>query len=72
MNLHGVSAVGEDEIRAGIATQETSHGPRSARGLQVVRWWVAPSYLDSAAANRDRLRIRRLYETRVLRRRPRP
>lgn len=66
VNFHGVSALGEDEIRAGIATQETSRWPaQRPRFLRWWRWWwVAPSYLDSAAANRDRLRIHRLYESR--------
>lgn len=66
LNLHGVHAVGEDEVRAGIATQETSQWPaQRPRFLRWWRWWwVAPSYLDQASANRDRLRIHRLYESR--------
>jgi outer membrane protein assembly factor BamA len=66
VDLRGVSAVPADELRAGIATQETSQWPaQRPRFLRWWRWWwVTPSYLDEAAANRDRLRIHRFYESR--------
>ena len=66
VDLRGVRAVPADELRAGIATQETSQRPaQRPRFLRWWRWWwVTPSYLDAAAANRHPLRTDRLHASR--------
>lgn len=66
VEFHGVRRVDADDLRSGIATQETTQWPaQRPRLLRWWRWWwVAPSYLDPAAVTRDRLRIQRFYEAR--------
>jgi outer membrane protein insertion porin family/translocation and assembly module TamA len=66
VDLRGVRAVDADDLRLGIATQETSRWPaQRPRWLRWWRWWwTTPAYLDLAAASRDRARIQRFYESR--------